>query len=77
MNHIAADPAELSCECLSWMRKTGKVVHMYRDVRDVIVAQFVQKMREIEDASLRNSSGVSGPEISLHDLIEESSEEVG
>jgi len=40
-DETASDPRfALNCRCLNYMKSTGKVVHAYRDVRDVVVSMY-------------------------------------
>lgn len=32
--------AGINCRCFNYMRKTGKIVHAYRDVRDVVISMY-------------------------------------
>lgn len=42
-NHIIAADGNMSCECLNWMRSTGKLVSPYRHFPDVAVSTYYYK----------------------------------
>lgn len=62
-----ADTDELSCACLAYMRRRGRLVHAYRDVRDIVVSMYhymstyaspVSEANMTMDRFLENEGGI-------------------
>lgn len=38
--HVVPLKGRMTCECLTYIRSKGEIVHAYRDVRDVVIANY-------------------------------------
>lgn len=43
--HIVPMTDELSCDCMTYLQHHGKFIHPYRDVRDVVIANYFYRIK--------------------------------